>query len=150
MSESVVEVRLGSEQVNYLAIVVRGRAYRRSRDYWDGNWLHATVTVQAGKFSGEVPGLVRAEELATFHDRLDAVDKTLEGDARFETMERWLSFQVEMGKTGGVTVSGTIRDAVGDPGNQLSFRFEHDQTFLASTVQQLKEAVKAYPVYGKP
>lgn len=150
MSESVVEIRFGSEQGNYLSIVVRGRAYRRSRDYWDGNWLHATVTIQAGKFSGEVPGLVRAEELAAFHDQLDAVHKTLEGAAEFETMERWLSFLIEVGKTGSITVSGSIRDEVGNPSNRLLFAFEHDQTHLNSTLQQLRDAVQAYPVYGKP
>ncbi|MCC6801817.1 MAG: hypothetical protein IT319_02945 [Anaerolineae bacterium] len=150
MSNRLVEVRLGSEQDSFLSIIVRGRAYRRSRDYWDGNWLHATVTIRTGKFSGEVPGLVRAEELAGFRKQLETVYKSLEGAAEFETMERWLSFQVEIGRTGSVTLSGTIQDEVSAISNRLLFAFEYDQTFLSSTLSQLQEAVTAYPVYGKP
>lgn len=150
MSNRLVEVRLGSEQDNFLSIIVRGRAYRRRRDYWDGNWLHATVTIHAGKFSGEVPGLVRAEELAAFFRRLEAVQETGEGAAEFETMERWLSFQVEISGTGSATLSGMIQDEVSATSNRLLFAFEYDPTFLSSTLRQLQEAILSYPVVGKP
>lgn len=150
MSDSVVEVRFGGEQGNFLSIIIRGRAYRRSRDFWDGNWLHATATIQAGKFSGQIPGLVRAEEMAAFYQRLDVVYRTLEGAASFQTKEGWLSLQVAADQTGSIRISGTISDEVDEPRNQLAFAINTDPVSLVSPLRRLQEAVEAYPVYGKP
>jgi hypothetical protein len=150
VSNKVVEVRFGGEQVNFLSIIVRGRAYRRSRKYWDGNWLHVTAVIQAGKFSGQVPGLLRVEELATFYQRLSTIHESRLGAAGFQTFDRWLNFQVEAELSGVVKLSGTISDDGDDTRSQLIFAIDTDHTFLDSTLGQLQEALRVYPVYGKP
>ena len=39
---------LGILSGDFVRIAVTGRNYPNSLDYWDGNWLTSTITVQAG------------------------------------------------------------------------------------------------------
>ena len=100
MLNQIVEVRFGGEQVEFLSLSVRGRSYRQSRDYWDGNWLLVTAEIHVGKFSGEIPGMLRAEELERFSQELQNLHQTLQGSVTFQTMEAWLYFTIEVDTTG--------------------------------------------------
>ena len=148
MSSPIVDIRFGGEQVEYVAISVRGRAYRQSRDYWDGNWLLVTVEIRAGKFSGNVPGVVRAEELHRFRDALRAFQQTPGGAVSFETKEQWLALRLEADTLGHLELSGTLRDDVAYPHNKLVFALKFDPALLASALRQLEQAAAAFPVIG--
>ncbi len=150
MPNNIIEVRFGGEQAEFLSITVRGRAYRQSQDYWDGNWLLVTVVIRAGKFSGEIAGMLRAEELQKLRDDLREFQRTLSGSVSYETAEEWLSLQIEADTLGSIALSGTISDDVSDSYNTLEFTLEGDQTFLASPLQQLEQVMQAYPVIGEP
>lgn len=150
MAERTVEVRFGGEQVEFLSISVRGRAYRQSKDYWDGNWLLVTVIIHAGKFTGEVPGMLRAEELAQFSRALQELQKAQRDSLAFTTAEGWLGFQVEADKPGSLRLAGTVNDDVSAPYNSLRFAFPVNSAVLAPALKQLARAVTEYPVIGKP
>jgi hypothetical protein len=150
VSNKTIEIRFGGEQVEFLLITVRGRAYRQSQDYWDGNWLLVTAAVRAGKFTGEIPGMLRAEELQQFSDDLRSFRQSLTGSVVFDTMEGWLNLRIEPSKTGRIAIEGEIQDDVSAPFNNLEFNLEMDQTFLLTPLQQLEQVVKAFPVVGKP
>src|SRR5262249_55665334 len=117
-------------------------------DYWDGNWVSAAVDVQAGGFHGSVEGDLRAEELSKFLQQLAGLQKSLDGTAQFETMERWLSIRVTGDGRGHMLVRCVIRDQPGIE-NKLECRLATYQTFTQATVAALAAAVQASPVVGK-
>ncbi len=148
MSNTIAEIRfVGQEE--YLSIAVEGRAYHRSQDFWDGNWLLVQVSLKVGKFSGLVPGTLRAEELRDFSLRLQAFDPALVGVIAFNTAERWLSFEIEANRVGQVMVSGRISDGVAD-GNALNFHFASEPALLNAPLSQLEHVVELFPVIGAP
>jgi hypothetical protein len=150
MADKIVEVRFGGQELEYLALAVRGRAYRQSREYWDGNWLLVTAAIRVGKFSGEIPGMLRAEELQTFTQALQTFQQSLKGLVSFETAEEWLHFHLEADKLGRIEISGTITDEVSYPYNSLKFTLTTNQSLLAAPLKQLQTVTQAFPVVGKP
>ena len=70
-------IRIGGERSEFLAITILGRSHPDARDYWDGNWVRASVELAAGGFRGEVGGDLRTEELASFHRRIGTARRVL-------------------------------------------------------------------------
>jgi hypothetical protein len=141
-------IRVGGENSEFLALTILGRSHPDARDYWDGNWVRALVEVAAGGFRGEVSGDVRAEELSSFHGEVARVFESSSGEARFSTMEDWLSIVVAGDRCGGIKLSCEVRDLPGI-GNTLAFRLALDQTYLRPMVEQLRRAVVEFPVIGR-
>ena len=149
MADQMVEVRFGGEQTEYLALSVRGRAYRQSSDYWDGNWLLVTAVIHVGKFSGQIPGMLRAEEIQLFTQQLQAFRQSLKGMVSFETAEEWLHFHIEADKLGKIEISGTLSDDVSYPYNSLKFTLTTDPSFLDAPLKQLQTVTQAFPIVGR-
>lgn len=82
----------GSEQ---LSVHVTRREFPEASDYWDGNWVYATIQIRAGAFRGEYEALLRTDELASFRDQLATLHAALNGCATFETMEHWLRVDIQ-------------------------------------------------------
>ena len=141
-------IRVGGEHAEFLAITILHRSRPGSSDYWDANWLRATVEVAAGGFHGEVHGDLRALELASFHRELLPLAESLSGVARFFTMEEWLSIDISADGRGHIELSCTVRDALGG-GNSLAARLELDQTYLVPMIAQLERAMLEFPVIGR-
>ena len=141
-------IRIGGERSEFLALTLLGRSHPDARDYWDGNWVRASVEVVAGGFRGEVGGDLSAEELASFHGEVSRLSESLSGEARFSTMEDWLSIVLAGDRRGGVELSCEVRDQPGI-GNTLAFRLALDQTYLRPMVEQLRQAVAEFPVIGR-
>ncbi len=141
-------IRIGGENAEFLSITILGRSHLDARDYWDGNWVRASVEVAAGGFRGTVGGDLRAEELASFHAEVASLAGSLAGEARFTTMEEWLSIFVTGDGRGQIELSCEVRDQPGT-GNQLAFRLSLDQTCLRPMVAQLGRAVSEFPVVGR-
>ncbi|MGQ9820768.1 MAG: WapI family immunity protein [Thermogutta sp.] len=130
---------------DFLAVSVLGRSHPGAMDYWDGNWLQATVEVTAGGFRGSAAGDVRADELVCFHGQLVRLQDQLQGTAEFETMERWLSIRGTGDGKGHIEFRCMIRDQPGT-GNTLNCTLATDQTFVRNTVTDLAEVIRAFPV----
>jgi hypothetical protein len=137
-------IRVGGEQAEFLAITILGRSHPHARDRWDGNWVRAAVEVAAGGFRGEVGGDLRAEELASLHRAIARLAESIAGEARFTTMEDWLSIVVTGDRHGHVELAGEVRDQPG-VGNTLAFRLALDQTHLGPMVDQLGRVVSEFP-----
>ena len=137
-------IRIGGEQAEFLAITILGRSHPGARDRWDGNWVRASVEIAAGGFRGEVGGDLRAEELASFHRDIARLADSVAGEARFTTMEDWLSIVVTGDRRGHVELACEVRDQPG-VGNTLAFRLGLDQTYLRPMVDQLGHAVSEFP-----
>jgi hypothetical protein len=145
----MAEVAIRCEGGEFLTINVLGRSHYPAADYWDGNWVTASVEVQAGGFRGSVGGHLRAEELVAFHDQLARLQESLRGTAEFATMEGWLSIRVEGDGRGHMECRCVIRDEPGI-GNTLDCTLATDQTCTRATVAELAAAVQAFPVVGRP
>jgi hypothetical protein len=143
------EVTIRREDGEFLTIALVSRSHPGASDYWDGNWVNASVKVWAGGFRGSLGGQVRAEELAAFHDQLARLQESLRGAAEFTTMEGWLSIRVEGDGRGHMECRCVIRDEPGI-GNTLDCTLATDQTYTRSTVAELAAAVQAFPSIGTP
>jgi hypothetical protein len=143
------EITIRSEGHEFLTIALFGRSHLGATDYWDGNWVTASVKVHVGGFQGSVGGDLRAEELAAFRAALVVVEESLRGVAEFTTMEEWLLIRVEGDRRGHMVCRCVLRDEPGI-GNTLTCTLASDQTFIRSTVTELSAAVRAFPVIGRP
>jgi hypothetical protein len=142
------EIRIGGAARECLVVQIVARERSRSTDYWDGNWLHASVEVHAGGFDGRASGTLRAEEFVVFRDEVAALHRSLRGRATFGTMEDWLAVEMAGDGRGHVEVTGRLHDGPGSV-NRLVFRLEMDQTNLASVMAALDDVVARFPVRGR-
>src|SRR5262245_7926626 len=142
-------VAIRGESGELLTIAVLDRSHPDCVDYWDGNWLRAAVEVRAGGFHGAATGELRTDELAAFSEQLARLQESLQGEAAFDTMERWLSIRVTGDGRGHLEFRCVVRDYPGI-GNTLECVLHSDQTFMRSTVAELAAVVRAFPVVGRP
>jgi len=95
--------RIGHSNREHVIVSPSRRERPHDTDYWDGNWVYATVTIAAGAFRGSFEAQLRADEFANFRDELRPLYENLAGRAAFRPMEPW------------VTV-GARRTSLGAPG----------------------------------
>ena len=143
------DVAIRCEGGEFLTIALNGRSHPGSTDYWDGNWIRASVEVLAGEVRGTIGGDLRPNELPAFYGHLAGLQESLRGTAEFLTMEGWLSFRVDGNGRWHMVCRCVIRDEPGI-GNTLNCTLSTDQTFTRSTVAELAAAVQAFPVIGRP
>jgi len=94
-SPSPRAIAIGADSSEQLSIHVTRREFPEASDYWDGNWVYATIQIRAGAFRGEYEALLRTDELASFRDQLATLHAALNGSATFETMEHWLRVDIQ-------------------------------------------------------
>jgi hypothetical protein len=118
-------------------------------DYADGNWVCAKVTIVAGAFRGELEAQLRAEDFVYFRDGLRPLYEKLAGRAKFDTMEEWISIDIQGDGKGHFHADCVAVDMPGT-GNRLTFAIEFDQTDLPEILQALDAITQAFPVVGAP
>jgi len=143
------EITISADDGDYLKLSVICRSHPDKNDYWDGNWLRATVDLRAGGFRGTVEGDIRADEIAGFLVPLWKLHQSLQGIAQFETLETWLSLRATGDGCGHIDVECEILDQPGI-GNRLVCTLKSDQTYIKNTIAELAAAVEAFPVIGRP
>jgi hypothetical protein len=70
-------VVIGADRGQQLSIHVTRREFPEAADYWDGNWVYATIRIRAGAFRGEYEALLRTNELASFREQLGTLHAAL-------------------------------------------------------------------------
>jgi len=141
---------MGSNDAEHLTIVVLGREHAGADDYWDGNWVIASISIAVGGFTGTVRASLRMDELHRFNEGLKFINQNLFGAAVLESMEHWISLTVKAESRGRIEISGELSDGAG-AGNVLSFDLaEVDQTYLPGWISDLDDIEKAFPVIGRP
>jgi hypothetical protein len=138
---------IGSEASDHLSVTVTRREFDDLHDYWDGNWVYATVRIRAGAFGGEYEELLRTDELAVFATELRRLHADVHGTAAFHTMEHWLEIDVVGDGYGHFTARCEARDEPGI-GNTLRFELTFELSELRSIVASLDAVVVAFPVRG--
>jgi hypothetical protein len=130
-------------------VLVRVKAYEHPEcaDYDDGNWLLADLTVHLSGFRASFGISARSPELEVFLRELDSMEKTLSGTASYEMIEPSLSLKAVIGKRGTIEWTGTAQYPLGS-GNELSFEFESDQSYLPGLVESLRSILERFPIKG--
>jgi hypothetical protein len=116
-----------------------------SGELYDANWLKSRVEISVGSFSGSFGLSLMTGDFVSFLKQLDSLYQTLEGEAKFETMEGQIGFSLVGNGRGGIEVSGYAVDRAG-VGNRLEFKFSIDQTYLFSTVREVRKIIHEFPV----
>jgi hypothetical protein len=142
-------IHFGGVEAECLTLTLHGRSLPYATDYWDGNWLACTAEVAAGAFHGSLDRLLRNEDISRFHDRVAGLYERLSGEALFDTLEGWFDLRLIGDGHGHIEARGQLCD---DPvrGNVLEFRLFFDQAYLPPLMAQLRAAMKAFPVVGRP
>jgi hypothetical protein len=114
--------------------------------------------VQAGANGGECRGTVSianhglqaqgkvwftAAEVTKFRADLNACYQALSGEATFTTHESNLKVAIVFGSRGQVHIQGAFREPHSE-GNELTFRIQTDQSYIAQALEQLAELVKRF------
>jgi hypothetical protein len=138
---------IGSDASEHVAITVTRREFPEAADYWDGNWVYATVCIRAGAFRGQYEALLRTTEFASLREGLARLHADLKGEAAFESMEEWLQMKVAGDGRGHFIAKCEARDEPGT-GNRLRFDLHFDQTELPNVIAALDAVLAAFPVKG--
>lgn len=144
---TIPTIVIGAEGSEHIAIAVTRREFPESADYWDGNWVYATVRIRVGAFRGEYEAQLRTDELAQLRSGLVRLHAELSGNASLESMEEWLRITIEGDGRGHFIARCEARDQPGI-GNMLRFELRFDQTELPPVLASLDAVLAAFPVKG--
>ncbi len=143
--------RIGTDSTEHLAVEVLAREHPDKSDYWDGNWLTATIDVASGPWHGNYRAALRAEEFVHFREQLLRLSEDHESPpAEFESMEPWLRFSVHRSdRHGHMRVNGRAQtEPFFDSHNVFYFVLELEQGFLTATLDELGKVIEEFPVVG--
>lgn len=146
---TIPAIVIGSEDSEHVAIALTRLEFPESTDYWDGNWVYATVRIRVGAFRSEYEALLRTDEIARLRSGIAELHAELKGTASFESMEEWLRMTVDGDGRGHFVAKCDARDQPGT-GNMLRFELRFDQTELPPILASLDAALAAFPVKGRP
>ena len=116
-----------------------------SGEFYDDNWLTSKVEIAAGSFSGSFSLSLTTQDFSSFLEQLEPLYNTLQGKAKFATMEGQIEFSLSGNGRGGIEVSGQVMDQAGI-GNRLEFNFSIDQTYIPSALNELRGITKQFPI----
>ncbi len=134
-------------QVSGLQIWIHGRQFPDLNDYWDGNWLRATVHCKAKGSSVWVSGpIIHLSELHGWLVSTQAMNESLKGEANLDCMEPELSVSLKAEGLGHINMEVNITP------DHLSqdhkYHFEIDQSYLSELIKSCQAILQRYPVRG--
>jgi len=102
-----------------------------------------TASIASWGFQAQGKVWFTAADVARFHSELAACYQTLTGVATFATQEDTLKLEVVFGRRGQVEFRGTFQESHNE-GNELKFRIQTDQSYIAQSLEELSALVKRY------
>jgi hypothetical protein len=138
-------LRIAGQTGQKLVIAVHGYERDHSDNLDDANWLRCSVSAEIGHFRGDVEAALSTRDFAQFLSALKELSTGAVPVARLRTDEDALEIQVQAGRLGRMTCSGTINQT--DEGStSLTFTFPSDVTYLSSMITDLQQIVDMFPV----
>ncbi|HST09383.1 MAG TPA: hypothetical protein VLL05_03335 [Terriglobales bacterium] len=133
-------------------VQIEVHSYERpeSTDGSDSNWLVCKCGVTVREFSCDVNLSLVTEGFICFHRELAESVRSLKGTAVFATAEDGLKLEITFNSAGHADVFGIIQSQLSalPTRTKLDFSFETDQSFLSSTVDELRAVIQQFPVRG--
>ncbi|HYG57855.1 MAG TPA: TetR/AcrR family transcriptional regulator [Symbiobacteriaceae bacterium] len=109
----------------------------------EGCDCRGTASIASWGFQAQGKVWFTAADVARFYNELDTCYKALDGVAAFTTHEGNLKLEVVFGRRGQVHMQGTFQETRNE-GNELQFRIQTDQSYIANALEELAELVKRY------
>ena len=139
--------RLGPAHIRLagLQIWVQRRQFPERNDYWDANWIIATVQCGAEGADVWIKGpIIHLPEIERWADEAEQLYKTLSGEANLDCMEPELSVELKAKELGHISMVVTIT-----PNNvtqEHTFQFELDQSFLVGLISDCRRVLREFPI----
>lgn len=135
-------------QIAGLQIWIHGRERSGTSDYWDDNWLRATVHCSAARSDVWAEGsILHLTEIAAWLAALENMAKTLTGVANMECMEPYLNVSMEAGKHGAIQM--TVDLTPDHMTQKHQFKYDIDQSYLSALTSSCRHILETYPIVGK-
>lgn len=109
----------------------------------DSRECRGTVSIASWGYQAQGKVWFSVADVAAFHKQLSACYDALEGVASLTTYEESLKLDVVFDCNGRVAIQGTFRESHNE-GNELRFRIQTDQSFIAQSLEELAEVVQHY------
>ncbi|MGE5674823.1 MAG: TetR/AcrR family transcriptional regulator [Mycobacterium leprae] len=109
----------------------------------DGCDCRGTVSIGAWGLQAQGKVWFTTADVAAFRAQLDACYQALDGAATFTTHEEHLKLEVLFGRRGQVEIRGTFHEPANE-GNELKFRIQTDQSYIAQSLEQLTDLVQRH------
>ncbi len=112
-----------------------------------GYTVEGTVNIQSGNYRVTNGGLwFTTGHVYQLYEQLKAAYEKLNGKVRFHNYECSVDIEMTFQVTGQINLEGYFRDSAGY--GSLEFNFPLDQTYLPSTLKQLKNIIDIYGGMG--
>jgi hypothetical protein len=121
-------------------------SYERDKfeDIEDANWLNCRIEFDIIGFSGIYPASIETKDFIDFYNCVNLILNNFDGIAKLETKEESINLNIKMLKTGGATITGTLRNI--DKANiTVDFSFDSDQTYISKAAIELNKITKHFP-----
>ncbi len=136
-------------EIGALRFWIHDRQFPEMDDFWDGNWVNATVHCSAKGAEVRIQGpFLHLPELKKWAEDCQQMYATLSGHAHLECMEPELDVKMEMAPTGHVKMTVNITPDNLDQNHQ--FDFSIDQSYLPSVVRGCNTVLEKFPIRGVP
>ena len=131
-----------------LSLWVLTRPVSNPGDDWDGNWLDIRARVEAPGAWVEACGpFLRTDDLASFADQLERVQRDLTGDAELACLEPKLNIKIRCGAMR--HIDAVISITPDHLAQSHRFTFEMDQSYLAPVLRDCRLILKRFSATGK-
>ncbi len=141
------DILIGDPDAHHVQIRPLSRSLSGLFGAREGSWIDCDVEIAAGAFHGHFRADFQSEELQTFLDGVQALQRTHDQVASFAATEGQLVLSLA-GTVGQVVrLTGEAVDVV-DVGNRLQFGFEVERGTLPAICRSLESFLAAFPVDG--
>jgi hypothetical protein len=132
-----------------LRLWVHGRERPDAEDFWDGNWLHVTVRMEASGARIEAVGaFLRINEIAAFAEEVKALRAGRTRNAELRCIEPQLQITLVGDHLG--HVFATVKLTPDQVSQSHEFLFETDQTWLTPLLASCDGLLARFPIRGSP
>lgn len=133
--------------VGGLRMWIHGWQFPDSDDFWDGNWLLATVVCMSDASRVVAKGpIIRRDELRSWREELLAMHAKVAGRAELKCLEPELHVAMDTDVAGHTSVEVSITPNVMNEKHE--FRFDLDQSYLPAIASSLAKVLERYPSRG--
>ena len=111
--------------------------------YWGGYEVRTRIKIKSGNFQVDSTLWTSTGEIHGLYESLKSCNSDLQGTVNFITYEGNLDLKIDYDNLGHAGISGRFFEQ-GHFENELRFEFSSDQTYLNSTINELREIVDKY------
>lgn len=128
---------------NFIKIsLVEVNGFPATTSHWGGYDAQCKLDLQIGDYSVSSSFYSSTGEIFEFYQDLAECNDLLSGTVYFRNYEDNLLINLQYDVNGSITILGSYRSAKFD--GMLNFNYKTDQSFIQSTLQQLKKITAKY------